>query len=145
MKKKNQKIQKKKKGLHKFMNWPNNLLTDSGGFQMVSLLELATITEEGVKFKSSVDGRTMMLKPEDSIMHQNNIGSDIMMQLDDVVNSIVVFIKLSKKKRTFVLQFKKKISIICMYACTFCQFDAFFFPHDVYIQYTIHTHTHNMY
>mmetsp|Transcript_25114 Transcript_25114/g.32687 ORF Transcript_25114/g.32687 Transcript_25114/m.32687 type:complete len:483 (-) Transcript_25114:161-1609(-) len=75
-------------GLHKFMNWPHNLLTDSGGFQMVSLLELAEITEEGVNFKSSIDGRTMMLKPEDSIHHQNNIGSDIMMQLDDVVSSI---------------------------------------------------------
>lgn len=72
-------------GLHKFMNWPRNLLTDSGGFQMVSLLELADINEEGVKFKSPLDGTTMMLKPEDSIRHQNSIGSDIMMQLDDVV------------------------------------------------------------
>ena len=75
-------------GLHTFMNWPRNLLTDSGGFQMVSLLELADISEEGVRFKSPVDGTTMLLRPEDSIHHQNNIGSDIMMQLDDVVSSV---------------------------------------------------------
>jgi tRNA-guanine family transglycosylase len=74
-------------GLHKFMNWPRNLLTDSGGFQMVSLLELAEITEEGVKFKSPVDGAEMMLTPEESIKFQNEIGADIIMQLDDVVSS----------------------------------------------------------
>ena len=77
-------------GLHGFMNWPRNLLTDSGGFQMVSLLELAEINEQGVRFRSPVDGTTMMLRPEDSIRHQNNIGSDIMMQLDDVVSSVTV-------------------------------------------------------
>ena len=48
-------------GLHSFMNWKGNLLTDSGGFQMVSLLDLAEITEEGVKFQSPVDGTEMML------------------------------------------------------------------------------------
>ena len=78
----------KKEGLHKFMNWPRNLLTDSGGFQMVSLLELAEITEEGVTFKSPLDGKPSLLRPEDSIAHQNRIGSDIMMQLDDVVSSV---------------------------------------------------------
>jgi queuine tRNA-ribosyltransferase len=66
------------------MNWQNNLLTDSGGFQMVSLLKLAQITEEGVKFKSPYDDTDMMLRPEDSIKCQNEIGADIMMQLDDV-------------------------------------------------------------
>jgi tRNA-guanine family transglycosylase len=75
-------------GLHAFMDWPRNLLTDSGGFQMVSLLELAEITEEGVTFQSPVDGTTMLLRPEESMRHQNNIGSDIMMQLDDVVSSV---------------------------------------------------------
>jgi len=75
-------------GLHKFMNWPRNLLTDSGGFQMVSLLALAEITEEGVTFQSPIDGTQMLLTPEMSIAHQNRIGSDIMMQLDDVVSSV---------------------------------------------------------
>lgn len=74
-------------GLHSMMNWSNNLLTDSGGFQMVSLLDLAEITEEGVRFLSPVDGTPMLLTPEQSIQCQNEIGSDIMMQLDDVVSS----------------------------------------------------------
>jgi queuine tRNA-ribosyltransferase len=73
-------------GLHKFMNWDRNILTDSGGFQMVSLLSLAEITEEGVKFQSPVDGTEMMLTPEKSIQIQNKIGADIMMALDDVVH-----------------------------------------------------------
>lgn len=75
-------------GLHKFMNWPKNLLTDSGGFQMVSLLKLAEITEQGVKFRHPEDNREMMLTPEESIKCQNEIGADIMMQLDDVVSSV---------------------------------------------------------
>lgn len=75
-------------GLHRFMNWPRNLLTDSGGFQMVSLLDLAEITEEGVTFQSPVDGRRMLLTPEMSMGIQNKIGADIMMALDDVVHSL---------------------------------------------------------
>jgi tRNA-guanine family transglycosylase len=75
-------------GLHKFMNWKHNMLTDSGGFQMVSLLKLAEITEQGVKFQHPVDGSEMMLTPEHSIKCQNEIGADIMMQLDDVVSSV---------------------------------------------------------
>lgn len=73
-------------GLHKFMQWDRALLTDSGGFQMVSLLDLAEITEEGVKFRSPYDGSECMLTPEESIEIQNAIGADIMMQLDDVVD-----------------------------------------------------------
>ena len=57
----------------------SNLLTDSGGFQMVSLLELAEIKEEGVLFQSPVDGSQMLLTPEKSIQLQNQIGADIMM------------------------------------------------------------------
>ena len=116
-------------GLHEFMGWDRNILTDSGGFQMVSLLKLAEITEEGVTFENpftkdetatdnsstannddkTLEGNTtsgtkrasspsssntssksqrMLLRPEDSIYHQNNIGSDIMMALDDVVSSV---------------------------------------------------------
>eukprot|EP00127_Corallochytrium_limacisporum_P004146 Clim_evm91s157 gene=Clim_evmTU91s157 len=76
-------------GLHKFMGWDGNLLTDSGGFQMVSLLKLAEITEEGVTFESPHDGKKMLLTPEHSTQLQNVIGADIMMQLDDVVSSLV--------------------------------------------------------
>jgi queuine tRNA-ribosyltransferase len=69
------------------MNWKRGLLTDSGGFQMVSLLDLAEITEEGVTFSSPRDGSPMLLTPEKSIEIQNSIGADIIMQLDDVVSS----------------------------------------------------------
>ncbi|KAI7835026.1 tRNA-guanine(15) transglycosylase-like protein [Kickxella alabastrina] len=75
-------------GLHEFMSWNRGLLTDSGGFQMVSLLRLANITEEGVEFENPHDGKKMMLTPEMSIGLQNAIGADIMMQLDDVVSSL---------------------------------------------------------
>ncbi|OQD82754.1 hypothetical protein PENANT_c020G02730 [Penicillium antarcticum] len=72
-------------GAHKLQGWDRNLLTDSGGFQMVSLLKLATVTEEGVRFLSPHDGSPMLLTPEHSISLQNSIGSDIIMQLDDVI------------------------------------------------------------
>lgn len=77
-------------GVHKLQDWKANILTDSGGFQMVSLLKLATITEEGVIFTSTHGGGKLLLKPEDSIRIQNAIGGDIMMQLDDVVHSLTV-------------------------------------------------------
>lgn len=75
-------------GLHKFMNWDRALLTDSGGFQMVSLLKLACITEEGVEFESPHDKSRMLLTPEKSMELQHSIGADIMMQLDDVVHTL---------------------------------------------------------
>ncbi|KAL4877306.1 tRNA-guanine(15) transglycosylase-like protein [Aspergillus karnatakaensis] len=72
-------------GAHKLQGWDRNILTDSGGFQMVSLLKLANVTEEGVRFLSPHDGTPMLLTPEHSISLQNSIGSDIIMQLDDVI------------------------------------------------------------
>ncbi|CAG8509162.1 1409_t:CDS:2 [Ambispora gerdemannii] len=75
-------------GSHIFQNWKRNILTDSGGFQMVSLLKLAEITEEGVQFQSPHDGSLMLLTPEHSMSLQNSIGADIIMQLDDVVASL---------------------------------------------------------
>ncbi|GCB60879.1 hypothetical protein scyTo_0014244 [Scyliorhinus torazame] len=62
---------KKANGLHGFMNWKRALLTDSGGFQMVSLVELAEVTEEGVRFRSPYDGKEILLSPEKSIEIQN--------------------------------------------------------------------------
>ncbi|CAH1713504.1 unnamed protein product [Aphis gossypii] len=76
---------KKAKGLHNFMGWKRALLTDSGGFQMVSLLHMAEINEQGVNFESPYDGTKSLLTPEKSIQIQNAIGADIIMQLDDVV------------------------------------------------------------
>ena len=72
-------------GLHKFMNWPYPILTDSGGFQVMSLSKLRKITEQGVTFQSHIDGAKYELTPERSVEIQNLLGSDIVMQLDECV------------------------------------------------------------
>ena len=64
-------------GLHKFSNWDKPILTDSGGFQVWSLGELAKITEEGVSFQSPYDGKKCFMSPEDSMQIQENLGSEI--------------------------------------------------------------------
>jgi queuine tRNA-ribosyltransferase len=71
-------------GLHRFMNWPGALLTDSGGFQVFSLARLRKITDEGVLFQSHIDGSTHLFTPELSIEVQQSLGVDVMMCLDDV-------------------------------------------------------------
>jgi queuine tRNA-ribosyltransferase len=72
-------------GLHRFMNWPYPILTDSGGFQVMSLSALRKIDETGVTFQSHIDGSTHVLTPERSIEIQGLLGSDIQMQLDECV------------------------------------------------------------
>ena len=70
-------------GLHRFMHWPHPILTDSGGFQVFSLKSLRRVSEEGVLFRSPVDGREVRLTPEDSMQVQLALCSDIAMALDD--------------------------------------------------------------
>ena len=70
-------------GLHKFMNWERPILTDSGGFQVMSLAELRKLTEEGVTFRSHVDGSKHNLTPERSMEIQRLLGSDIVMAFDE--------------------------------------------------------------
>ncbi len=70
-------------GLHRFMNWPRPMLTDSGGFQVFSLAEARKIDEDGVTFKSHIDGSQHRLTPEKSIAIQENLGADIMMAFDE--------------------------------------------------------------
>jgi queuine tRNA-ribosyltransferase len=70
-------------GLHAFMNWPHPILTDSGGFQVMSLSELRKLDENGVTFRSHIDGALIALTPERAIEVQNLLGSDIVMQLDE--------------------------------------------------------------
>ena len=72
-------------GLHKFMNWPHPILTDSGGFQVMSLARLRKLTERGVTFQSHIDGSRHELTPERSMEVQRRLGSDIQMQLDECV------------------------------------------------------------
>jgi queuine tRNA-ribosyltransferase len=69
--------------LHRFMHWERPILTDSGGFQVFSLGELRRITEEGVHFKSPIDGSPVFLGPEESMAVQRDLGSDIVMIFDD--------------------------------------------------------------
>ena len=72
-------------GLHKFMNWNKPILTDSGGFQVMSLTGLRKLTEEGVTFSSHVDGKKFFLSPEESMKIQYKLDSNITMCLDECV------------------------------------------------------------
>ena len=72
-------------GLHRFMNWPHPILTDSGGFQVMSLSGIRKIEEAGVTFRSHLDGSAHAMSPERSVEIQQLLGSDITMQLDELV------------------------------------------------------------
>jgi len=72
-------------GLHTFMNWPHTILTDSGGFQVMSLAQLRKLDEDGVRFQSHIDGQKYHLTPERSVEIQGLLGSDIQMQLDECI------------------------------------------------------------
>ncbi len=72
-------------GLHRFMNWPHPILTDSGGFQVMSLAKLRKLDETGVTFQSHLDGSVHVLTPERSIAIQGLLGSDIQMQFDECI------------------------------------------------------------
>jgi len=72
-------------GLHTFMNWPHTILTDSGGFQVMSLAQLRKLDEDGVRFQSHIDGAKYHLTPERSVEIQGLLGSDIQMQLDECI------------------------------------------------------------
>ena len=80
-------IMRKAGGLHKFMNWDRPILTDSGGFQVFSLSDMRKISENGVEFRSHIDGSKHFFTPEKSISIQNDIHSDIMMSFDECVDA----------------------------------------------------------
>ena len=72
-------------GLHKFMNWDQAILTDSGGFQVFSLGDMRKITEDGVTFRSHIDGSKQFLSPEVATKVQEQLGSDIAMAFDECI------------------------------------------------------------
>jgi len=76
-------------GINRFISWDKPILTDSGGFQIYSLTALRNITEEGVIFKSHLNGETIVLTPEKSIEIQEDIGSDIIMAFDECPSSLL--------------------------------------------------------
>lgn len=78
-----EKLIQKLGGLHEFMNWRGPILTDSGGFQVFSLSQLRSLTEEGVEFRSHIDGQKCFLSPETSMQIQMDLGSDIIMAFDE--------------------------------------------------------------
>jgi len=80
------KVIKEAGGLHKFMSWPGPILTDSGGYQVFSMALLRKVSDEGVEFQSHIDGLKHSFRPEDVIRIQNDLGSDIMMPLDECVH-----------------------------------------------------------
>jgi len=75
-------------GVHEFMQWDRPILTDSGGYQAWSMADINTIDEDGVTFKSVIDGSTIRMTPERSIEVQNNLGADIIMAFDDCPSSV---------------------------------------------------------
>lgn len=83
-------------GLHKFMNWDKPILTDSGGFQVMSLSGLRKLTEEGVAFSSHVDGKKFFLSPEESIKIQHKLDSNITMCMDECVKLPAPYPKVKK-------------------------------------------------
>ena len=72
-------------GLHRFMGWDRSILTDSGGFQVMSLTDLNKVTEEGVEFRSHLDGSRHLLTPELAMQIQDGLGTDIAMSFDQLV------------------------------------------------------------
>src|SRR5215216_8065422 len=72
-------------GLHRFMAWDGPILTDSGGFQVFSLEGLRTVREEGVEFRSHLDGSARFFSPESVMRIERNLGADVVMQFDHVV------------------------------------------------------------
>jgi queuine tRNA-ribosyltransferase len=96
-------------GLHDFMNWQRPILTDSGGYQVMSLSELRKLTEEGVEFRSHIDGSKHMLTPERSMEIQRLLGSDIVMAFDEcpradqprdvIANSMELSMRWAKRSR----------------------------------------------
>ena len=94
-------------GLHKFINWEKPILTDSGGFQVWSLGDLAEISEDGVKFSSPYDGKKIFMRPEDSIMIQEDLGSDIIMVFDECTDYPTSF-EQAKKSMELSMRWAKR-------------------------------------
>ena len=94
-------------GLHKFMNWDKPILTDSGGFQVMSLTGLRKLTEEGVTFSSHVDGKKFFLSPEESMKIQHKLDSNITMCLDECTVTVFLVFSRAVSLRTFAKNLPK--------------------------------------
>ena len=106
-------------GLHKFMNWELPILTDSGGFQVMSLSKLRKISEEGVEFSSHIDGSKHFVSPERSIEIQLNLGSDIIMAFDECVDSETPLEKVKSSMDRSMRWAKRSITAFGSQSCKF--------------------------
>lgn len=99
-------------GLHGLMNFDNNILTDSGGFQMVSLLKLSHVTEDGVTFNHPDTNEEIVLTPEHSMEIQMSLKSDIIMQLDDTVSSLTTGERVSTAMKRSIRWLDRCIKVV---------------------------------
>ena len=98
-------------GLHRFMAWPRPILTDSGGFQVFSLAHRRSVSEQGVTFRSHIDGSLHELSPELAIDLQLGFGSDIIMPLDELIETVVVPAAAPRHEVTHVEELLKGASV----------------------------------
>jgi queuine tRNA-ribosyltransferase len=106
-------------GLHRFMSWPRAILTDSGGFQVFSLTDLRKVTEEGVTFRSHLDGSSHFLSPENAIEAQIGLGADIIMAFDECTeypadplrtrNSMEMTLRWAQRSKTYFEDHKYEV------------------------------------
>jgi len=89
-------------GLHRFMAWDRAILTDSGGYQVFSLAPLRQISDEGVIFRSHIDGTEHLITPELAIQFQEALGADILMVLDEFISKFIFFISQSRHFIAFI-------------------------------------------
>ncbi|VDO81937.1 unnamed protein product [Schistosoma curassoni] len=133
-------VLRKAGGLHKFMSWPRAILTDSGGFQMVSLNKLSEVTEEGVRFTSPHNHTEMLLTPEESVGNfQNALGSDIVMQLDHVVHVLTDDKSMKKAMERSIRWLDRHLDkpvtscIHCLFICLFL-IDVYQMHNDISVE-----------
>ena len=97
-------------GLHDFCRWKQPILTDSGGFQVFSLSKLRKITEEGVQFRSPINGELIFLNPESSMQIQRDLGSDIVMAFDECTSPEITF-EQAKKSMEMTLRWEERSKV----------------------------------
>ncbi len=102
-------------GLHRFMRWDGPILTDSGGYQVMSLSQLRTVTERGVTFRSHIDGALLDLTPERSIEIQNLLGADIQMQFDECTPFPATFEEADRSMRLSRRWAERSLAAFCRY------------------------------
>ncbi|MFA4842353.1 MAG: tRNA guanosine(34) transglycosylase Tgt [Candidatus Omnitrophota bacterium] len=114
-------------GLHKFMGWPKAVLTDSGGYQIFSLALLRKISDKGVEFQSHIDGMKHLLTPEEVVHMQQDLGSDIIMPLDECVRYPSSFDQAEVAMKRTIEWAKRSKAAVCHVSSVMCQKEQLLF------------------